>query len=123
MENNLKEVSLKEYKMWYEKLVINEPNECSLEEFSLEIQNWKLYDVTYNYVDDYNNIKFIRELDIPTPYLQSYLLNKFKQSYDFTKNGISNLKVTSFDREYKQNNRSYIIQLFNLNQWGELMFS
>lgn len=134
MDKKLKEVSLKEYLMWYEKLVKHEPNETTIEEFESEIQNWNLYDVTYHHIDEKNQYRFIKLYGIPTPYLQSYLFKNFKPMYDFTLNGISNLKVTPHDSDFRKVilndgsnqgdiDRSSQIQIFNLSEWGEEMFN
>ncbi len=132
MNNKLKEVSLNEYLMWYQKLVLEKPNEITMEEFESEIKNWNLYDITYYYTDKNDFIKFIRVNGVPSPYLQSYLEKNFKSLYDFSVNGISNLKVIPYDSQYEVKlkdirgnedfHRRYQSQMMNLYEWGEMVF-
>jgi hypothetical protein len=126
----MKEVSQFEYYNWYQRLFKSEPSDETLNEFHKEVQNWNLYDLTYNYKNKNGNPSWIRVYGIPTPYLQSYLQDYFVPMYDFTKNGFSNLRITPHDKKFrntKLNNgslqgvhdRTGELQQYNLNNWGE----
>jgi hypothetical protein len=123
MDKKLKEVSLKEYLMWYEKLVKHKPNETKIEEFESEIQNWNLYDITYYHTDETGFVKFVRYYGIPTPYLQMLLQRNFKPSNDFSNVGISKLKVIPHDSPISNNiefERGLHSQIMNLYEFGVL---
>lgn len=129
-----KEVSVLDYSNWNLKLSKTNPKYKDLKEFESEIQNWNLYDLTYIQSDRYGKKFFIREYGIPTPYLQLYLSNHFSPQYDFSKNGVSNLKITPHNVEFrnkKLNDGSYqgdfertiFVQIQHLRNWREMLKS
>ncbi len=132
MDKILKEVSLREYSNWYEKLIVETPNERTIKKFNSEIQKWKLYDVTFYHTNERNHPQYIRYYGIPTPLLQTILFHYFKPINDFTKKGLSDLKVTPQDPNFsetilengipkKVNERYFEIQIMYLEDWGDFV--
>lgn len=130
----MKEVSVEEYSDWSSKLIQLNLKDKDLEEFTIEIQSWNLYDLTYLQTDNFGKMYFVREYGIPTPYLQYYLHKHFSPKYDFTKNGISNLKITPHTEEFRNKklndgtnqgdyDRQPYVQIEHLRCWIEMLKS
>ena len=101
MSNIYKEVSMSEYNSWSLKLSNTNPTKKDLEKFETEIKTWNLYDLTFNQTDENNMMYQIREYGIPTPHLQLYLNKYLSPEIDFSENGITNLKITPHNEEFR----------------------